>query len=134
MKAGSGVRSPASGSSGPPSPHTGRPGASASSDGARRPAPAAEHANGARRNRRRRSTGSRLFRFDRALGVRFVAGADEAGRGCLAGPLVATAVLFDYERLTLSDVRALSALNDSKQHTPEMRETLYPRVLRIASR
>ena len=38
-------------------------------------------------------------RFDRALGVRFVAGADEAGRGCLAGPLVAAAVLFDLERL-----------------------------------
>ena len=31
---------------------------------------------------------------------RFVAGADEAGRGSLAGPLVAAAVLFDYERLT----------------------------------
>jgi ribonuclease HII len=75
-----------------------------------------------------------LFRFDRRLGVRFVAGADEAGRGCLAGPLVAAAVLFDYERLTLSDLRALSALNDSKQHTAEMRETLYPRVLRIAVR
>ncbi len=50
-----------------------------------------------------------------------MAGADEAGRGCLAGPLVAAAVLFDYERLTLSDLRALSALNDSKQHTPEGR-------------
>jgi ribonuclease HII len=66
--------------------------------------------------------------------VRFVAGADEAGRGCLAGPLVAAAVLFDYERLTLSDLRALSALNDSKQHNAEMREQLYPRVLRIATR
>jgi ribonuclease HII len=75
-----------------------------------------------------------LFRFDRSLGVRFVAGADEAGRGCLAGPLVAAAVLFDYERLTLSDLRALSALNDSKQHTAEMRESLYPRILRIATR
>ena len=40
----------------------------------------------------------RLFAFDRGLGVRLVAGADEAGRGCLAGPLVAAAVLFDYER------------------------------------
>jgi ribonuclease HII len=68
------------------------------------------------------------------LGVRFVAGADEAGRGCLAGPLVAAAVLFDYERLSLSDLRSLSALNDSKQHTEEMRELLYPRVLRAASR
>ena len=64
--------------------------------------------------------------------MRFVAGADEAGRGCLAGPLVAAAVLFDYERLSLSDVRSLSALNDSKQHTAEMREVLYPRVLRAA--
>jgi ribonuclease HII len=66
--------------------------------------------------------------------VRFVAGADEAGRGCLAGPLVAAAVLFDYERLSLTDLRSLSALNDSKQHNVEMREMLYPRVLRAAVR
>ena len=45
---------------------------------------------------------------------------------------MAAAVLFDYERLSLSDVRSLSALNDSKQHTAEMREVLYPRVLRAA--
>ena len=51
------------------------------------------------------------------LGVAAVAGADEAGRGCLAGPLVAAAVLFDYEALTTRELRALSALNDSKQHT-----------------
>ena len=43
-------------------------------------------------------------------------------------------MLFDYERLTLSELRALSALNDSKQHTAEMRESLYPRVLRAATR
>jgi ribonuclease HII len=84
--------------------------------------------------RRRRSSGSRLFRYDRGLGVRFVAGADEAGRGCLAGPLVAAAVLFDYEKLTLSELRSLSALNDSKQHTPEMRSELYPKVMRAATR
>jgi len=47
---------------------------------------------------------------------------------------VAAAVLFDYETLTLSDRRSLSALNDSKQHTLEMRELLYPRVLRAAVR
>jgi ribonuclease HII len=63
-----------------------------------------------------------------------VAGADEAGRGCLAGPLVAAAVLFDYERLSLRDLRSLSLLNDSKQHTAEAREELYPRVLRAATR
>jgi ribonuclease HII len=82
----------------------------------------------------KKSSGSRLFRFDRGLGYRFVAGADEAGRGCLAGPLVAAAVLFDYDTLSLSDRRSLSALNDSKQHTEEMRELLYPRVLRAAVR
>jgi len=87
-----------------------------------------------RRAKRRRSSGSRLFRYDRGLAFRWVAGADEAGRGCLAGPLVAAAVLFDYESLTLSDLRSLSALNDSKQHTLEMREALYPKVLRAASR
>jgi ribonuclease HII len=79
-------------------------------------------------------SGRRLFAHDRALGVRFVAGADEAGRGCLAGPLVAAAVLFDYETLGPRDVRALSVLNDSKQHTPEAREALYPIVLRTATR
>jgi ribonuclease HII len=66
--------------------------------------------------------------------VRFVAGADEAGRGCLAGPLVAAAVLFDYEALGRRDRVALSDLNDSKQHTPERREALYPIVLRTATR
>jgi ribonuclease HII len=79
-------------------------------------------------------TGRKLFQHDRALGFRFVAGADEAGRGCLAGPLVAAAVLFDYERLGPRDVRALGLLNDSKQHTEEAREALYPIVLRIATR
>ena len=63
-----------------------------------------------------------------------MAGADEAGRGSLAGPLVAAAVLFDLERLTLSERRALCRLNDSKQHTPEGREELYPLVLRAAAR
>lgn len=90
-----------------------------------------------RRAARRRSTtgsGSRLFRFDRELGRRWVAGADEAGRGCLAGPLVAAAVLFDVEALGIGERRALAALNDSKQHTPEGREELFPVVLRAASK
>ncbi len=63
-----------------------------------------------------------------------VAGADEAGRGCLAGPLVAAAVLFDYETLSRSDRRDLAGLHDSKQMKPERREELYPAVLRAASR
>jgi ribonuclease HII len=78
--------------------------------------------------------GRKLFQFDRALGFRFVAGADEAGRGCLAGPLVAAAVLFDHERLGRAEVRALGALNDSKQQTPEGRAELVPIILRVAAR
>jgi ribonuclease HII len=66
--------------------------------------------------------------------VRFVAGADEAGRGCLAGPLVAAAVLFDVERLGRSEIRALGALNDSKQQTSAGRAELYPLILRHAAR
>jgi ribonuclease HII len=63
-----------------------------------------------------------------------VAGADEAGRGSLAGPLVAAAVLFDLEELSLSDRRSLTRLNDSKQHTEESREALYPLILRAAAK
>jgi ribonuclease HII len=43
-------------------------------------------------------------------------------------------VLFDYDALTTRELRALSALNDSKQHTHEAREELYPLVLRSAAR
>ena len=91
-------------------------------------------AGATRRSRRRSHSGRRLFAFDRALESRFVAGADEAGRGSLAGPLVAAAVLFDLDRLSLADRRALSRLNDSKQHNEAAREELYPRVLRAAAR
>jgi ribonuclease HII len=68
------------------------------------------------------------------LGSRYVAGTDEAGRGCLAGPLVAAAVLLDYESLSHSDRRALSGLHDSKQMTEERRLEMYPCVLRAAER
>ena len=122
MTAGSGDPSREHGSSEKPSPLTGRRTGSGSSSAR------------ARRRARRRPSGHRLFAFDRALGVRLVAGADEAGRGCLAGPIVAAAVLFDYEGLTTRELRALSALNDSKQHDHEMREMLYPRVLASARR
>jgi len=75
-----------------------------------------------------------LFRFDRSLGTRFVAGADEAGRGSLAGPLVAAAVLIDHATLPRRDRIALGLLNDSKQMSVEEREELYPVVLRAAQR
>jgi ribonuclease HII len=59
-----------------------------------------------------------------------VAGADEAGRGCLAGPLVAAAVTLDYSRPL---GRVLSGLTDSKVLRAEVRETLYSRVLLVAT-
>jgi ribonuclease HII len=89
---------------------------------------------GGRVHRRRLARSRRLFAFDRGLGARFVAGTDEAGRGCLAGPLVAAAVLIDYETLTVSDRRALSGLHDSKQMTEERRHEIFPSVLRAAER
>ncbi len=88
----------------------------------------------AQRKPRRRKTAGRLFRFDRELGRRFVAGADEAGRGSLAGPLVAAAVLFDHERLSLAQRRALSRLDDSKTRAEQAREQLFPLIVGSAAR
>ena len=49
---------------------------------------------------------SALFLYDKALGNK-VAGCDEAGRGCFAGPLVSAAVLLDYETLENEDLQLL---------------------------
>jgi len=119
-----------------PSSHTGLQTASAFSEVAHggtrveRPRAAARRGPAKRPARPAR----KLFAFDRALGPRFVAGADEAGRGCLAGPLVAAAVLFDLERIGPAEVRALRELNDSKQQTHEARAELFPVILRLAAR
>ena len=113
-----------------PSPPTGRPTRSGSS----RPGPSRPGSTRARRKARRAGSGRRLFAFDQRLGPALIAGADEAGRGCLAGPLVAAAVLFDYTALSTRELRSLDALNDSKQHNAEAREVLYPMVLRSAAR
>ncbi len=57
---------------------------------------------------------------------------DEAGRGSLAGPLLAAGVLIDLERIGRSERRALARLDDSKQKSEEEREALYPQVIRAA--
>jgi ribonuclease HII len=59
-----------------------------------------------------------------------VGGADEAGRGCLAGPLVAAAVCLDLERL---DVRRLSGLDDSKRVAPPDRDRLAAAICQTAA-
>lgn len=86
------------------------------------------------RRTKRRPTGRKLVQHDRGLGARFVAGADEAGRGCLAGPLLAGGVLLDLQRLGSREVRALSRLDDSKRLSEDDRAALYPQVLRAAVR
>jgi len=80
-----------------------------------------------------RSSGQRLLTHDRRLGVRYVAGADEAGRGSLAGPLVVAGVLLDYETLRGAKVRPLARLNDSKQVGHEEREELFHAVVGCAA-
>jgi ribonuclease HII len=77
--------------------------------------------------------GKRLIAHDQATGFRFVAGADEAGRGCLAGPLVAAAVVFDIDRLIGPDAALLSRLDDSKRLSGEVRELLFTRVTSLAA-
>jgi ribonuclease HII len=54
-----------------------------------------------------------------------VCGVDEAGRGPLAGPVVAAAVILDRARIP-------KGLNDSKQLSEEDREELFPRIMEMA--
>ncbi len=78
-----------------------------------------------------------MFDFDLKLcnGTKEAAGADEAGRGCFAGPLVSAAVVFDYSRFEQCDCRDLLAgLRDSKKLSRLARERLYPFILRCAVR
>ncbi len=54
-----------------------------------------------------------------------IAGVDEAGRGPLAGPVVAAAVILERGRIP-------KGIDDSKQVSPEAREELYLRILESA--
>jgi ribonuclease HII len=69
------------------------------------------------------------FRRERALikrGVWPVAGCDEAGRGPLAGPVVAAAVVLDPKRIP-------KGIDDSKRLTAEQREALFEKICATAS-
>lgn len=63
-------------------------------------------------------------------GVRHIAGLDEAGRGALAGPVAVGAVVLPRNQRLLS--RMLAGLRDSKQLTPLERESLSPRIKKVA--
>jgi ribonuclease HII len=73
-----------------------------------------------------------LFAYDRAASTGSLAGADEAGRGCLAGPIVAASVCLDPHRLTENQERQLSELDDSKRLTPAVRERLADAIWVVA--
>ncbi len=69
-----------------------------------------------------------LFEFDERFfkdGCRVLCGIDEAGRGPLAGPVVAAAVAF--EKATL-----IKGVRDSKQLTAVRREALFPEIIHKA--
>ena len=71
----------------------------------------------------------RAFRDSRervaAHGVRLRRGVDEVGRGCLAGPVVAGAVILDSERY-------IARVCDSKTVTAPERDRLYDQITRRA--
>ena len=79
-----------------------------------------------RRSNTRKAT--RLLQIERRLsksGHRLIAGVDEAGRGPLAGPVVAGAVILKRSDFTCD-------VNDSKQLSPKKREKAYREILKKA--
>ena len=62
-----------------------------------------------------------MYDFDRAFGCTYVAGVDEVGRGPLAGPIVACAVILD---LNVKDEDMILGLNDSKKLSEHKRNEL----------
>ncbi len=65
-----------------------------------------------------------------ARGCRSIAGIDEAGRGCWAGPVVAAAVVLP--NAILQQPAPLSSIADSKQLSPAQREAAYDLILHHA--
>jgi len=67
-------------------------------------------------------------RILRAQGYRYIAGIDEVGRGALAGPVVAAAVILPHH----IDTPWLNLVKDSKQLSPIKREFLFYHIHEIA--
>ncbi len=57
--------------------------------------------------------------------IKYIAGVDEAGRGPLAGPVVAAAVIFDKQTF-------IKGVNDSKQLSENQREDLFTKIISSA--
>ncbi len=63
-----------------------------------------------------------------AQGYQHIAGIDEAGRGALAGPVVAAAIILPHH----IDAPWLKQVKDSKQLSPSRREVLFHQIHQIA--
>ena len=64
------------------------------------------------------------------LGCQLIAGIDEAGRGCWAGPVVAAAVVLDPAALALPEL--LQGIDDSKRLSATRREELLSTIEQVA--
>lgn len=65
-------------------------------------------------------------------GKLLIAGVDEAGRGALAGPVVAAAVLFDSEILKRKKLLFQDEVRDSKCLSPLKRKILFEKIVGLA--
>jgi ribonuclease HII len=73
-----------------------------------------------------------VLEFERtawSAGCRFVAGLDEVGRGPLAGPVVACAVVFDPSLFRSGIPETLRGLTDSKKLSPSRRTVFFERLV-----
>lgn len=61
-------------------------------------------------------------------GYRYIAGVDEVGRGALAGPVVAAAVILPLRK----KISFIDKVRDSKKLTPVKRESLFHRIHEVA--
>ena len=72
-----------------------------------------------------------MLRYEKEAGqsgLFFIAGVDEAGRGPLAGPVVAAAVAFEREPLENGGVEIFSGLTDSKALSEKRREIFFEQL------
>jgi ribonuclease HII len=89
---------------------------------------AVQHRRALERRAVERARQERLLTFERRFwsqGIMRVAGVDEAGRGCLAGPVVAAAVILPSEV-------DIPGLDDSKKLSPQKRERLLEEIRGVA--
>jgi ribonuclease HII len=65
------------------------------------------------------------------LSITLIAGVDEAGRGCVIGPLVVAGVMVKAENMNVLNELGVK---DSKLLTPKQRELLYPMITQLAEK